>query len=293
MTSGWLYLLLLRVFVFHSHCCVTLDDVPQQPPRKRRKFGSKVSSVTLSEIDMMRRLVLNLHDTPPSWKKRPSACSWKGVKCNAESQVSRLQWRYFPLSGNLTWSYLPPHVTYVNTEHSIIGRALTGILHSSDLVTPLESFNAAEHTHRGVFDFTTLPVQLQELYIKGNKLEGPVDLTQLPPKIRKIYSGDNRFEGPIELHALPPGISVLALNDNMLTGTLDLDHLPKSMGLLALESNRFEGTTNLSSLPSSLWHLDLSKNQLTGVTAEGLDKDKLKQIHLSDNLFDSSLEQWV
>ena len=287
MTSDWIFPLLLYAVLFQPHYCVALADLPQQPPQKRRKFGSKVSSVTLSEIDMMRRLVLNVLYTPPSWKKRASACSWKGVKCNAESQVTRIRWCFFKLSGNLTWSYLPPHVTYFNAENDVIERTLAGTLRSIDLIAPLEIFNVAEHKHRGVFDFTTLPVQLKELTLRVNELEGPVDLTQLPPKIRTIFAENNHFVGPIKLHALPPGMYALALSHNKLTGTLDFDHLPKSMGFLILDNNRLEGTLNLSSLPRLL-NLDVSMNQLTGVTS-GIDRYWLDYKPLRGNLFDLPL----
>ena len=274
----------LSVLLFAQHqCIVALDESRQAPPQKRRKFGSKVSSVTLSEIDMMRRLVQHLTDSPASWKKRSSACAWKGVKCNSESRVTHLHWGRFDLSGNITWSYLPPNVAEVNAESST-KTVLTGELHSADLTTPLSQFDVLEHKHHGVFDFTLLPAQLRKLYVSSNRLVGSADLTQLPQNMFHVYASNNLFEGPLALHALPPSMEVLYLGGNHLTGTLDLDHLPQSMRILSLENNHFIGTLNVSSI-QHLCTLDVSHNQLSGVvdlTTSGLDRTI---IDLRGNLF--------
>ena len=160
----------------------SVDECLQQPAQKRRKFGSKVSFVTLPEIEMMRRLVQYVKKNPPSWKST-SACSWEGVKCNSDSQVIQLWWNHFDLSGNITWIFLPPRVEKVGAQRRPNNGRLTGTLSSSDFTSSLMIFSVAYHYHQGVFDFSTLPSSMKDLTISYNRLQGTVDLTQLPPNM--------------------------------------------------------------------------------------------------------------
>ena len=275
--------LILVCFIF------AVDDSPQPPPQRRRKFGSKVSSVTMSETDMMRRLIQYVEGQPPTWKKRACACSWKAVKCNGESQVTHLQWKRFGLSGNLTWQFLPPHVVEVNVQRDMYRdpTKLEGALSSTDLTALMEYFNVEEHHHHGVFGFTTLPAPMKTLILSKNRLEGPVDLTQLPPNMGQIRADRNLFDGTIDLSALPARMSQLSLSFNQLSGTLDLVHLPCTIHKLYLGFNKFEGKLDVSSLPSRLRSLDVSNNELEGdvdFTASGLNE---KYIHLDGNAIEA------
>ena len=257
------------------------DRPPEQPAQKRRKFGSKVSPVTMSEIDMMRRLVQHVDDPPPSWKRK-SACSWKGVSCNRESQVTQLWWNAIGLSGNVTWNFLPPHVTLVMAPCHQKKAGLTGTLSSTDLTAPLRLLNVAGHLHEGVFDFTALPASMADFIIHKNRLRGPVDLTELPPNINSFNAGYNQFQGTIDLSSLPATLYHINLNNNQLSGVLNLDNLPKALCQLEFEGNLFESVINISSSRGGLKALDVSNNKISGVvdlTGNGLEEIDINLSH--------------
>ena len=214
--------------VFFSSSIRTADEFPQPPPQKRRKFGSKVSSVTLSEIDLMRQFVQHVKNAPPSWGKRSSVCKWKGIKCNSDSQVTHLNWSRSDIGGNLTWSYLPLHLVELIANQPYRG-GFTGTLASTDLNAPLTTFHVSLHSHHGLFGFANLPSQMISLDIGRNHLEGPVDLTQLPPLIENIVAHGNRFQGSIDLTAMPATLHRLLLHENQLSGALNLTQLPKTL----------------------------------------------------------------
>ena len=187
----------------------------QEPPTKRRRHGSKVSSLVLPEEEMMRRFVEHIEHPPAPWKQFASPCNWKGVKCDAEKRITAIHWNYNRISGSLAWAYLPHDVQTMEARcpAGLITK-LSGKLLSTDLHKPLSTLLLTAQNHTGELDLTQLPESMRYLDVGFNELAGPCDLTQLPQILEKLNLITNAFEGEIRLDMPPPNLRELFLSRN-------------------------------------------------------------------------------
>ncbi|XP_052160721.1 tyrosine-sulfated glycopeptide receptor 1-like [Oryza glaberrima] len=256
------------------------------------------------------------------WQRSPDCCTWDGVGCGDDGEITRLSLPgrglggtispsignltalvYLNLSGNDLSGPFPdvlfflPNVTIVDVSYNCISDELP------DMLPP----PAADIVH-GV-------LSLQVLDVSSNLLAGqfPSAIWEHTPRLVSLNASNNSFRGTIpSLCVSCPALAVLDLSVNMLTGAISpgfgncsqlrvlsagrnnlTGELPgdifdvKSLQHLHLPSNQIEGRLDHPECIAKLTNLvtlDLSYNLLAGELPESISQiTKLEELRLIHN----------
>eukprot|EP00009_Paramoeba_aestuarina_P017854 CAMPEP_0201524346 /NCGR_PEP_ID=MMETSP0161_2-20130828/21267_1 /ASSEMBLY_ACC=CAM_ASM_000251 /TAXON_ID=180227 /ORGANISM="Neoparamoeba aestuarina, Strain SoJaBio B1-5/56/2" /LENGTH=238 /DNA_ID=CAMNT_0047923679 /DNA_START=24 /DNA_END=740 /DNA_ORIENTATION=+ len=201
----------------------------------------KVDKASLPQQTLMELLIENITNKEDIYGQHgnPTDMStWHNVTCNANGDVTEIDWPTLQLCGDAPLEWLP--LTVINVT-----------MWSNELT--------------GTIALDALPDGLQYLRLSVNRLSGEVDLTHLPPGMRYLTISVNKLVGTVNLEHLPRTLEKLFLNDNLFHGTVNLTKLPPNLDILTISYNAFEGETDFSLLPKSLNYLAVSSTKLSGV----------------------------
>ena len=253
---------------------IHLSDV-QEPPLKRLKqsdnavlhegdalvsspvhHSPKALGAKLKQEYELARFVQNISKLHSSWNTATPACDWKGITCNNQTEVTRIDWSLL-LEGYVDWNLLPRTVVrfdgYGNDK-------LTGTLPLDSLPSQFDYLMLYDCAFQGILDLSRMPASMTSLGVGKNQFHGTLDLTVFPAGMQVFTAPENQFTGEIDLSQLPSKMMSIALSRNGFTGTPDLEHLPPKMEMVCLDYNEFSGKSYLNSLPESMWMLDLDCN---------------------------------
>uniref|UniRef100_A0A0E0E5P6 non-specific serine/threonine protein kinase n=1 Tax=Oryza meridionalis TaxID=40149 RepID=A0A0E0E5P6_9ORYZ len=266
------------------------------------------------------------------WQRSPDCCTWDGVGCGGDGEVTRLSLpgrglggTISPSIGNLT------ALVYLNLSSNSLSGPFPDVLFFLPNVTVVDVSNnclsgelpsaATGATARG-------GLSLEVLDVSSNLLAGqfPPAIWEHTPRLVSLNASNNSFHGTIpSLCASCPSLAVLDLSVNVLSGVISAGFgncsrlrvlsagrnnltgkLPgelfdvKPLQHLQLPLNQIEGQLDHESIGklTNLVTLDLGYNLLTGGLPESISQmPKLEELRLANNnltgTLPSSLSNWT
>ncbi|KAJ4965232.1 hypothetical protein NE237_017081 [Protea cynaroides] len=246
-----------------------------------------LTSTTSTDFDVLMKLKAALIGPKGSgldnWKpsSTPSShCSFSGVTCNNEAQVTALNVSFVPLFG-----FIPPEIGMLSTlvDLTLTSTNLTGKLpiEISNL-TSLKLLNVSNNVLSGELPEEVaggLPeVEVFDIY--NNNFSGslPLQIVKLK-RLKHLHLGGNYFTGEIPaIYSQLQSLEYLGLNGNSLSGRIpaSLSRLSNLKELYLGYFNTYEGgiLPEIGSL-NSLRKLDISSCNLTGEIPKSLGGLKL------------------
>eukprot|EP00250_Pteridium_aquilinum_P016241 c23019_g1_i1 orf=293-3079(+) len=243
--------LLLLALLFVPIMCASLNDEGQ------------------ALLDFRKQISRDPNGVLASWKSEDATpCTWAGVVCDQEGNVSRILLQGFDLSGTIS-----PELSRLSRLRALVlsNNSFSGSIPSElSLITTLWKLNVSNNALSG-----TIPQELgalgslRMLDMSGNVLSGTIPTTLFSScgRLRYVDFSHNNFSGMVPtLLGSCPRLTGIDLANNVLTGAI-----PQQLGALtslqylSLSSNALSGTipqslTNCTSLNS----FDVSRNQLGG-----------------------------
>eukprot|EP00759_Apiculatamorpha_spiralis_P000394 PhF_6_TR10078/c1_g1_i2/m.15659 len=167
------------------------------------------------------------------------------------------------LSGKVVWTSLPSGLKelWLSRNPSLGGSMYTAL---SSLPPNLKQFHADYNNFTGVTNFTVLPLTIESLTMKANRLSGTLYFSRLPPNLHTLTLSSNNFTGTINFEAFPESLQSLDLTNNSLSGRVRLQGLPSNIQSVELAMNHFSGTPDLDMTPESLQYLSMYDNDFCG-----------------------------
>ncbi|EEC81226.1 hypothetical protein OsI_24274 [Oryza sativa Indica Group] len=266
------------------------------------------------------------------WQRSPDCCTWDGVGCGGDGEVTRLSLpgrglggTISPSIGNLT------ALVYLNLSSNSLSGPFPDVLFFLPNVTVVDVSNnclsgelpsvATGATARG-------GLSLEVLDVSSNLLAGqfPSAIWEHTPRLVSLNASNNSFHGTIpSLCVSCPALAVLDLSVNVLSGVISpgfgncsqlrvfsagrnnlTGELPgdlfdvKALQHLELPLNQIEGQLDHESIAklTNLVTLDLGYNLLTGGLPESISKvPKLEELRLANNnltgTLPSALSNWT
>jgi Leucine-rich repeat (LRR) protein len=199
--------------------------------------------------------------TNDGWLKNNSPCTWHGIICNGDGNVTNISLYSNQLSGTLPELSALTKLKYL----SLYGNQLTGSVPELTALTQLEVLTVGNNQLSGSLPDLSALTQLKTLYLFENQLTGSIPALSALTQLERLRLEDNQFSGPIpDLTALTK-LTDLRLSKNQLTGPIPDVSGAKNLQYLYLQYNNLSGT-----LPSwintltKLQRLYFNDNQLTG-----------------------------
>jgi len=176
-----------------------MSDTPSRP-----RLG-KVRGHRLPQEYDLARFFRGIEEPPKTWSTETPACRWRGVRCNSQSKINRIDISCTRSKGTIDWAHSP--------ETAI-------------------TINLPQNTLSGSVQWESLPPYLEELRLHNNAFEGEIHLGDIPRSMQKIRLDYNKFSGEVDFSNVPRGLVELVLSHNRgLTGSVDVTKL--SMALRA------------------------------------------------------------
>ena len=207
-----------------------------------------------------------------------NVCLWKGVQCDSDENVLKINFSESDLSGSISLDHLPPHTTSIRFRWKIAptpAETMHGTLNAASLPLGMETVNLTRNTFFGSIDFQDLPQSMINVYLTRNEFVGTVAFASLPSALEDMRIDINNFTGPVVLTALPPKLRLCDLSSNAFVGTIDVTRLPRGMKYLNVKNNELEGTVVIENIPEKLLEINLRKNYFVPM-AKGKKKSWLK-----------------
>ena len=184
--------------------------------------SAKVGRILVPQEYNLERFFANISNPHCSWTTNTTACEWKGIQCDTNGNVNRIELGVSPIIsfltgekdeyyGTFTWRYMPD-----TTLHLAVGelKGISGVLSIADLAPSLYSIFITNCALYGSVDLTVLPQKLTCLSLDGNRFSGALDLTSLPQELIILCLQRNCFEGEVNLSKLPATLTTLDLRSN-------------------------------------------------------------------------------
>ena len=254
--------------------------------------AGRVSAFNLSDQTRMELLVENVPNNRFRTQEGDflSVCFWEGIECDAEENVTAIDWGYVSWTkGAVSLEWLPPNLEYFGIARFKKGQSFTGTIDTEGLPKGLDVFDVSCHGFSGTINLCTLPAHLITLSVTANDLEGPICLDSLPSTLVELNLSSNAFVGDVSLDNLPPKLSNLDMSFNSLSGTIETSALPDSLGHLDLNRNKFHGTVNLETLPAKMQTLSLRGNSFFGSLSFASLPKNMREIDLNLNQFSGTV----
>lgn len=227
-------------------------------------------------------------------------CQWKGVTCNKENLVIRLELPKMELSGTLPKEIQHlQHMKVLILKDNAIGGNMDLVAHIPVLHLDRNAFTgnipgsllAREWSLAQNYLVGTIPPMqnnLQFLDVSHNAITGTIPA--LGPQLQYLIVAGNHLHGTLPVNSTTPSLEVLDVADNYFFNQ-NLLRLPKTMTDVNLSNNKFNLTlqkTNFFSLPSLLT-LMLSNNKFAGTLPTHLKTTQLGVLFLDSNEFTGSI----
>ena len=221
--------------------CLGLTSSDQQEHNTRLRLG-KVHSGVFPPEHNLERFIKGLNKINSTWSSAISACSWKGVQCDASFRVTDVNWSKRMLTGNLSWSFLPHTLLFLDLSEN----RFQGEVSVCAMPADLRFLDLKNNEFHGCFPLADLPSTLLHCDISYNKFSGPITFpkpTQGAIKLRVLNVSRNRFFGQVNTTTFTSELQYVYLNNNALHGPIDLWALPRGMQILDLTSNSFSNVS--------------------------------------------------
>ena len=230
----------------------------------------KFDTSMLSQQSLMELFIFGLDNVDRICGSRDDpreVCTWTGVTCNADKEISELDcsFRGKDGTGSICLKFLPCSITYL----CLYGGALSGTITLSDLPGGMEDISLESNQLSGSLDLHNLPASMREVFLGANIFTGEISLEHLPAGLESLNLEDNHLSGPICLTSLPPALRILDLHQNTFQGSLNVTRLPERLENLHLRKNSFCGEIDIRHLPTSLECLDVRNNRLCADPTKG------------------------
>ena len=205
----------------------------------------RVNRAMLSETQVMELFFVpdDYDDSREKLKGDASdACTWKGLECNTNKQVMRIDWFDYDLdlAGEINFTMLPQYLC---------------------------SLVLIDQKLRGEVDLCALPMTMLCIQIEFCHVTGTLDLGGLPNGLQGLYFTDNRISGIRNVRNLPVTLRRLQVNETAAQ--------PKSVHIGKLPSSEIRINLYNCGLKEITFEDVADKEQVGGVV---IDRDELSQI---------------
>jgi len=218
--------------------------------------------------------------TNDGWLKNNTPCTWHGIICNGDGNVTNISLYSNQLSGTIPELSALTKLKYI----SLYGNQLTGSLPELSALTQLEVLTVGNNQLSGSMpDFSAL-TQLKALHLFENKLTGSISALSALTHLEGLRLEDNQLSGPIpDLTALTK-LTDLRLSKNQLTGPIPDISGAENLQYLYLQYNNLSGTIpSWINTLTKLQRLYFNDNQLSGEIPELSNLTPLEYATFSSN----------
>ena len=245
-------------------------DEPHTSGTRAPALRGKTGVSLLPNEFLLRQFFSRIENPHSSWNETNPICSWYGVSCDWDGEVTRIGWSRRGFKGSLVWGSAPRTIKTIEiTQNVFIG----GTLDFQQLPLGILTVIVRRNRHLGILPLDELPSSICEIDVYGNYLEGHLSLVSLPEVLRRLTLTANKFNGTPDFNFLPSGILHLSLARNRCTGHVLITSLPVSPNLfLEARENHFWGLLQvLCPVPSGYTlsfeenHFDPTETKITGV----------------------------
>lgn len=218
-----------------------------------------------------------------------SVCSWSGIICDSECNITQIFMTANNLKGLLPQLVDLPALTVI----SLLCNHIKGGITQFSNMTQLSFINMDGNEINEELPELSKLVNLTLLDLGKNRITGTIDDSILPNSVylQTLNLGDNKLTGtlPITINNYSYLLNLL-LNNNNFSGNIPELNLPK-LQWLSLANNNLSGTIPPSIFSKHLHNLDLSNNQLSGEIPDSWRELKfLKYLYLNNNLLSGSFK---
>ncbi len=203
--------------------------------------------------------------TNTGWKDTNTPCSWYGILCSADGEVTRVSLLNNQLNGAI------PDINAL-TELQIL------YLYGNNITGSLPEFNSIS--------------KIQRIRLDRNQLTGSIPNFDNMPKLQELMLNNNKFTGEIPNFSNLPSLLHLYLASNQLTDSIPNFNMLTNLKFLVLGNNQFSGSTPTFNLLVNLENINLGGNQLTGSVPEFSTLTKLKTLNLRNNKLTGSIPEF-